>query len=186
MEDYKKKYFESLIEEEKQEISDNSKTIQEFKDLCASKGIQLIDSNFRYLRTIGIVAFYPDILLILNSKIKKDKEGLVSCDFIKSQFEKKPFAHGFLYDTKYMAMAHPFFRRGMNENANFAPRFVELFWQIKNNKIDLSIALDYNRVRINVDDSTIMELDTWFGAKFNKNINQIPDGTVKLRPSFGT
>lgn len=182
MEDYKKRYFESLIEEEKNKISENFDTIQKFKEFCASKGIQLTDSNFRYHRTIGVVASYPDILLALNSQIKKDKEGLVNCNLLENIFEKKPRAHGFLYDTEFMAMAHPFFRRGMNENANFAPRFVELFWEIKDNKIDLSIALDYNRVRINVDDSTIIELDTWFGAKFNKNIEQISDGTVKLRP----
>lgn len=37
-----------------------------------------------------------------------------------------------------------------------------------------------DRVRINVNDSAYIEMDTWYGAKFNKDISQIQDGISKL------
>ena len=44
------------------------------------------------------------------------------------------------------------------------------------------IAIDEDRVRINVDSSTYIEEDTWHGAPFNEDIRAIQPGTVKLRP----
>jgi len=79
-------------------------------------------------------------------------------------------------------MAHPFFRRGYYQGNNFSPRFIDMFWQYPNKENDRYIALDMDRVRVNVDDSMYMELDTWYGAKFNKNPEEIEDGIVKLRP----
>lgn len=79
-------------------------------------------------------------------------------------------------------MANPCFRRGMNHNNNYAPRFIDLFWMLDDRKIDSYLSLDYDTVRINVDDSAYIELDTWYGAKFNKNIILIQDGVTKLRP----
>ncbi len=82
-----------------------------------------------------------------------------------------------------MLMAHPYFRRGLYENNNFSPRLIDLYWKKDHSNLESFIALDFNRVRINVDNSAYLEEDTWFGPKFNKNISEITDGTVHLRPS---
>ena len=79
-------------------------------------------------------------------------------------------------------MVHPHFRRSYFDKNNFAPRFVELFWKESFNDIEPSIALDCNRVRIDVNDRLYKEFDTWYGAKFSENIELIPDGIVHLRP----
>lgn len=65
---------------------------------------------------------------------------------------------------------------------NWAPRFVERFWGLELPGVKKYIALDEDRVRVNVDDSAWFEADTWFGAPFNEDVRQVKTGTVKLRP----
>ena len=81
-----------------------------------------------------------------------------------------------------MVMAHPYFRRGFHKKSNFTPRFIDLFWGLSKNDVDLYLAIDINRVRINVDEISYHELDTWYGARFNKEIQSIPENMSKLRP----
>ena len=83
-----------------------------------------------------------------------------------------------------MAMASPVFRRGMHGVNNWAPRFVDEFWSLNLEGIDAYLSLDQNRVRVNVDNSSYMEEDTWFGAPFNEEISEIADGVSHLRPPF--
>lgn len=175
-------YNERKLNEEKTELSKNADKIERFKELCSSKGLRLLDENFSYIYTIGIIASYPNILPILNPKIEPDKEDLINLTLLKNYYQKKNVASGFLYGTDYMVMVHPYFRRGFQQNTNFAPRFIELFWRLNPVDMDLHIALDLNRVRINVDNSMYMELDTWYGACFNETISMISDGLSKLRP----
>ena len=81
-----------------------------------------------------------------------------------------------------MAMANSYFRRGHYSKSAFLTEFLTAFWNFENPINDKFVSMDFDRVRINVDTSMVMEFDTWFGAKFNKNINDIVDGTVKLTP----
>jgi len=182
MEEIRKRYIQSLLEEEKEELAENAANIDRFIKLCAKKGLQLSDKNFSYIKTIGVVANYPNILTYLNSNIIKDKEKLVNCDLLNKNYTKKGFASGYYYDGDYMIMAHPYFRRRFNENANYAPRFIDLFWGLKKQDLELYLAIDFNRVRINLDDSFYRERDTWFGAGFNKKISDISNGISKYRP----
>jgi len=178
LENYKKQ----LIEEQKEKLERNSTLINDFIKFCKSKNILLTIDNFQYIQTIGIIATYPDIVKLLNNKILKDKEGLVSFKTLNNELEKRRHISGFLYADKYMVMAHPYFRRGHSKNNNFSPRFIDIFWNYDKLENDNYIAIDFDRVRINVDNSMYMELDTWYGAKFNYNISEIEDGIVKLRP----
>ena len=70
----------------------------------------------------------------------------------------------------------------MHKNANFAPRFIEVFWNFRGAGVLKYLAIDEDRVRLDIDGSIYVELDTWFGARFNKDIAIIPSGLVKLRP----
>lgn len=180
--DMQKEYFKRLEEEEKEKLLENSDLIESFKRKCRNKGIHLTDDNFRYIQTIGIVATYPNILGLLNSEVQKDKEELVKCELLDKMYKKEVFVSGFLYHQDYMVMAHPFFRRGFHKNSNYTPRFIELFWVLRKPEIEAYISLDFDRVRVNVDKTTYFEADTWYGANFNENIDQITDGTSKLRP----
>lgn len=181
-EEIQKRFVQQMIDEEQKELKENSELISSFISFSDSKGIKLTDKNFRYIQSIGIVANYPNIVSALCSDFERDKEGLLDFNMLKKQFENRPFADGFLYAEKFMLMAHPNFRRSLHPNANFAPRFINLFWKFNAPEISPYIAIDYDRVRINVDNRMYMEEDTWFGAKFNKDISLIKDDTVQLRP----
>jgi len=173
---------QSLIEEEKRELKNNSDLITKFLEYCQKKNISITAKNIEYIQTIGIVANYPNILNLLNDRIKADKEDLVSFKILDKDFTKQRFASGYLISEMFMAMANPYFRRGHFEKNSFAPRFIELFWDYNSVENEKFISLDFNKVRINVDNLMTMEFDTWYGAKFDNKISNIEDGTVKLSP----
>jgi len=181
-EDASRKFLQDIIDDEIEELKKNEEIILRFKKFCNDKGLILTDDNFRYIHTIGIVAIYPGILSHISPILISDKEGLVSCEVVKQEFVKKRFAGGLFYNQDFLALAHPFFRRGFCETANYAPHFVDLFWGLEKEGLEKFVALDINRVRVNVDETVYIERDTWYGAKFCKEIIQIPDGISKLRP----
>jgi hypothetical protein len=171
-----------LKEEEIEELEKNSNIISSFKILMSQKGVSLKDENFKYLQTIGIIATYSNIISFLHQNIKKDKEDLFDFKKLCQVFNKEKILSGYLIGENFMLMANSRFRRGFHLANNYSPRFIELFWNYDNVNIDTYISLDIDRVRINVDSSAYMEKDTWYGAKFNRSIDSISDGIVKLRP----
>lgn len=182
MSDFKKKYFQHLLDEEKQKLVENKDTIESFKNFVSQYNIELKDEDFRYFNNVGIVATYPNLITNFNDLLIPDKEGLMDFDLLSQNFEKKRFAKGYLYGQNFMLMANSYFRRGFNYPNSFEPRFIELYWNLNLANSKLFISLDLNRVRINVDNSMVLEYDTWYGANFNKEINKIKDDVVKLRP----
>mgnify|MGYP003632121838 CR=1 FL=1 len=86
------KYKEFLIEEQKLELSKNSKLIESFIELCKVKGFKIPKENFEYISKIGIVANYPNLLNLLNKRIEKDKEELVDFDILDNDYKKARFA----------------------------------------------------------------------------------------------
>jgi hypothetical protein len=182
MSEIKERYIKAQIEEMKLQLENHSKTIENFISLCSDLGLSLTRENFIYIEKIGVVAKYPNLLFHLKPELEKVDEELIECQLLDKHFEKKVFNSGVLYSDKFLAMAHPYFRRGFSEFANFSPQFIDLFWQLKDENIETFIALDANRVRINVDDSRCLELDTWYGASFKEQIEKISNGVVKIRP----
>ena len=188
MEDYDEiieNYKKQQLKEREEELAKNANLIQRFINFCSGKGIQLKQNNIDYIQTIGIIVKFPNIVGLLNNQIQMDKEGLYNEDEIIKEFKKEKFTSGYYYSDNYMIMAHPYFRRGHHEEANFAPRFIDIYWRFNRNGIDKYISIDIDRVRINIDDSVFEESDTWFGAKFENTISEIEDGIVKLRPPTG-
>lgn len=189
MDDNEKRVFDEyqkqLIELKKERLNSYKNTISEFRKHCRRIGIELGEGAFDYSPKIGVIAHHPNILLALEQGLAPDKAGLFECALLKKLFKKQRSNPGYYFSNNYMAMAHPMFRRGMYEENNWAPRFIDLFWGLDDKKeVSSYISLDRNRVRVNVDDSCYVELDTWFGAPFNEDIARIEDGTVKLRPSL--
>lgn len=182
MDDLKKKYLENLAHEEKEEFLKHSEAVDLFKDYVLKKNIILEDSAFRYFQTIGIVAQNPGLLMKLEPDLVRDKDGLFDFQNLSANFEKHIFTEGCFSSTLFAIMASDYFRRGFYKANSFAPRFVELFWKLNEPKIQKFIALNLDSVRINTDKSSFRELDTWYGAKFSREIASISDGVSKLRP----
>lgn len=185
MDDYnafQRRYRQSLLDEEREELSKHAPEIEAFKKFMSLNGIQLSDNAFEYHQTIGITANWPNIVSYLVPDIKPDKENLFKFDELCQSFGRRGYLNGYLYGSNFILMATPLFRRSFHSVNNYAPSFLDIFWNLNDPTIEKFISLDLNRVRINVDNSAWMERDTWYGAKFNRGIEDIPDGLVKIRP----
>lgn len=156
--------------------------IRNFKSVAGSAGVQLSDSNFDYVQTIGIIASAPQLLTKLLPRLPRDRDGLYPFADLTKALTLGSCQPGYLSAPSFMAMAHPRFRRGLHEVNSFAPRFIECFWQLTSDGAIRYLALDADRVRIDIDEPTYSERDTWFGALFNQDVVQIPSGVAKLRP----
>ncbi|MFR9546305.1 MAG: hypothetical protein SNJ09_04435 [Rikenellaceae bacterium] len=176
-------YYQGLKDEAKLELENNSQLVSNFVSQCNNQGIKLTSDNISYTRVIGIVADYPNLTLqLLNSAL--DKDGLVSVKYLRENFDLSMVARiVYMKADNYMFFPSHYFRRGYAKDNNFAPRFCEIFLALSNNDIDSYIKLDKNRVKL--DNSIYCERDSWYGAKFNRDISSLADGVVTLRPSLG-
>lgn len=176
------KHKRHLMEVQQNELNQHSKIIEAFLKYCIKRNIKITSNDISYIQTIGIVATFPNIVNLLNSNVKIDKEELVDFNILEKEFKMKPFFSGYFFSENYMVMAHPYFRRAHSPNNNFSPKFIDLFWPFSKKNNEKYIALDFDRVRINVDNRKYSEYDSWFGANFIQEIENIEDGIIKLRP----
>ena len=175
-------YFKVMADHARSELERSTGLIECFTQMAASKGIALDSNSFSYIQKIGIVASAPGLAIKLLGVIPKERDGLFPYEEIAKRLQPSRFQKGYFVGSDYMLMAHPYYRRAMHPKNNWAPSFVAIFWGLDSSNIKKYIAIDEDRVRVNVDDSTYVELDTWFGAPFDEDIRKIKDGTVKLRP----
>lgn len=179
---FQKEYFQKLREEELAELAKHTEIIEAFKTFCEPFGILLTDENFRYFHTSGILATYPNLSFTINPVLHLDKEGLLDFGKLSNEFPRMRFMNGMLDAKNHMLMAHYHFRRSFSQVNNFAPSFIDLFWQLQDGETQNYISIDPDSVRINMGGYGIMERDMWFGAKFENSIENIQNGIVKLRP----
>lgn len=177
--DYCNRQIHSWSEEQLKNYKDS---IELFKKHCKDLEIDIDDSNIEFVPTIGVIATSPGLVAQLVTGINKDKEGLYNCRNLYDLFPKKNRIPGYICVKEYLLMFNPRFRREMDCKANWAPQFVDLFWGVDDSKIDSYISLDCDRVRINTDDYSYCEADTWFGSPYKGDISQISDGSANLRP----
>lgn len=175
-------YLAHLREQKERELSKHRALIENFRSFCLEKGVELNDDCFQYIPKIGIVAEHPNIVMSLTDVIQPDKEQLVDFKALETSFERKHFAHGYFYTDRFMLMAHPYFRRSYSGQNHFSPRFIDLFWDMNIPGVTKHIAMDLDRLRIDVDNQICIEADTWFGPKFKNDISKIDEGAVKMRP----
>jgi len=176
------RYLAGVAERARAELDKASDLIAAFTKLAALRGVALDAGAFEYIEKIGIVARAPGIARELLGPIQLERDGLCSFDDIALHLPAQRFQEGCFVGPAFMVMAHPWFRRSMDPMNNWAPRFVELFWPLAVPGVKKYIAIDEDRVRIDVDGSACFEADTWFGAPFNDDVRQVKAGTVKLRP----
>ena len=164
-----------------------SKELQRYQDdierfglHCKNEGISFKECDFVYKMKIGVCFKHTGIVPELFPEFIRDKDGLYFFESLKELYKSSMTQTGHIETDSCILLAHSYFRRGMHESNNFAPRFLELFWVLKLPEVTKRISLDLDRVRVNLDDSYIMEFDTWYGPKYDAEINKISDGIVKL------
>lgn len=176
------RHLEIMAERARSELERSSSLIERFTKIAAAKRILLVPDSFSYIQKIGIVASAPRLARMLLGITPTERDGLFSYEDITERYPPSQFQEGYFVGSDCMLMVHPCYRRGMHPMNNWAPRFVDLFWRLNSQNIKKYIAIDEDRVRINVDESAYVELDTWYGAPFNEDISKIKEGTTKLRP----
>jgi len=176
------RYFAAMEEHSRGQLAKASDMIAKFVTLAASKGVILGAESFEYIQTTGIVAKAPGIARTLLGPIKTGRDGLLSFNEIASRLPPSPYCEGCFAGPDFILMAHPCYRRGMHPVNNWAPRFIDLFWRFDGPGIEKHIALDEDRVRIDIDRQGYFEGDTWYGAPFDEDIRKIKPGIAKLRP----
>lgn len=98
------------ISEREDKLKKHSTLIKSFIDFCKVKQINLTIENFDYVRTIGIVAKYPNIVTLLNPKIENDKEGLVEVNILEKEFKKRTICIWLLLFRKIYGYGSPLFQ----------------------------------------------------------------------------
>lgn len=176
------RHFADMERQSRERLAEAADLIAKFTALAASKGLILGAESFEYVQTIGIVATAPGIARTLLGPITTERDGLFPFNEIASRLPTSPYHEGCFWGPDFILMAHPCYRRGMHAVNNWAPRFIDLFWQFDGPGIKKYIALDEDRVRIDVEGLGYFEADTWYGAPFDEDIRNIKPGIAKLRP----
>jgi hypothetical protein len=65
-------YFQQLERERKWRLEQNELLIDSFRSYCEKRGISAARIKFDYVRTIGIVAKYPNLLMSLRKDFGRD------------------------------------------------------------------------------------------------------------------
>jgi len=185
VEEMKARLAADMAEEASSKLKVAADVITRFTEIALTKGVVLEANSFEYIRAIGIVARSPGIARKLLGAIHVENDGLLPYAELARMLPPHRFQGGYFQSSDYMLMAHPCFRREMHENANWAPHFVDLFWNFDCPDLSKYIAIDENRVRIDVAGRSYMESDTWYGAPYNDDVRLIQPGIVKLCPSPG-
>ena len=176
------RHVADLKKKSRERLAEAAGLIGAFTALAASKGVILSAESFEYIPTTGIVANAQGIAMSLLGPIRTERDGLLPFSEIASRFPPSPHSEGCFVGPNFILMAHPCYRRGMHSINNWAPRFLDLFWRFDGPGIEKYIALDENRVRIDVGGPGYFEEDTWYGSPFDEDIRNIKSGIVKLRP----
>jgi len=171
-----------MAEQARNELEKASDLIARFTELAAKSGVTLRADSFKYIQTIGIIASAPGLAKTLLGATHVERDGLFRYKDIAQRLPPSEFQAGCFIGNDYIVMAHPCYRRQMYPNANWAPRFIENFWTFDQPEVIKYIAIDEDRVRINVDGSAYFEEDTWYGPPFDEDVQKINNGIVKLRP----
>ena len=174
------RYFADLGNRSQKRLADAADLIAKFTALAALKGVNLTAESFEYIQTTGIVAKAPGIARALLGAVKVERDGLLSFNEISNRF--LPYCEGYFCGPDFILMAHPCYRRGMHSLNNWAPRFIDIFWGLEGLGMEKYIALDEDRVRIDLDGGGYVEADTWYAAPFDEDVRNIKSAIGKLRP----
>ncbi|MCG9512773.1 hypothetical protein MCL32_14290 [Acinetobacter pittii] len=116
---------------------------------------------------------FPEIFL----GNETDKHSLISLK------ELNPIAPGVFEHKGVAVFAHRFFRRSLSQFNNLNSPFLEKIQNlISKDELDLKIAIDPHSLGLIESYKSPIELDFWWGPKFNNNLNDIPLG-VSLHKS---
>jgi hypothetical protein len=136
------RHIKAVADHARSELEMSADLIERFKQMAATKGIALDSDSFSYIQTIGIVATAPGLAKMLLGITPIERDGLFAYEEIAQRLPPSQFQEGYFVGSGYMLMAHPCYRRRMHPMANWAPRFVDLFWGLDSSNIKKGILME--------------------------------------------
>lgn len=181
MTEMQQQYLNRLEEERISELAKAEGLIQAFVSSLDRSEIPISGISFDYYPTTGVSATLSGLVPLLFPEMLPTKDGLYLTAELLQEFRLLMFSDGDFRADNFICFSHHFFRRGYSLNNNYAPHFLSIFLLYASSSSNSTLlALDENRIRIDVDGGAYMERDTWYGAPFDQDISQISDGNVKL------
>lgn len=172
-------------EEERVIINDLSYKFisQKIQDVAENEKQDLLSKINKEIISADAIIIQRECVSILDKNIAKrmfpeiflgnetDKHSLISLK------ELKPIAPG-VFEYKGLAIfAHRFFRRSLSQFNNLNTPFLEKIQSlISRDGLDLKIAIDPHALGLIESYKQPIELDYWWGPKFDNNLNDIPTG----------
>jgi len=110
---------------------------------------------------------FPDIFS------RRDKDGLIALS------ELNPIAPGVFEHDGLLVFAHHFFRRSLSRLNSLNESFLKVLQELsRNQKIHAKISLDPDMVGLAKSHLSTIELEYWWGPKFDDNLSKIPPGVT--------
>lgn len=160
---YLSKYIDKVIRPKRSEFRKRlspyySSSIEECMPDCAA----VKDTNLA-------INIFPDIFY------ERDKDGLVPLASLETLVPGVYQRDGLLF------FAHKYFRRSFSVLNSLNHEFLKLLQQIntENPDLEIRIALDTDMVGLADTFRSKIELEYWWGPKFNDNLNEIPLGITR-------
>jgi hypothetical protein len=161
-------------------LSEDQNIISAFKAFSRDFGLTLKDENFYSSFKIGTIAKYSNLLFVLCPNLNLDKDGLVSLKEIPKEFVINQKNLGLLKGHSYQLMFDNYFRKDFFELNLYNIELIKLLTINQENQLDISVAIDKDRVCLNIDKFNYIEKDIYYGPKFTLNIEDIKDDNVVL------
>ena len=137
------------------------------------KGIFMYNGCVSYQDKGLLFKHYP------NFKDTLDKNGLTYLDELLAKFDY--LGQGIFKDknSELTIFAHQYFRRNLSRHNNFHSYFLDDFIKLNpKSDVNLRIALDRDMIGFAPTFKEQMELEYWWGPKYNDNIDEIPLGVT--------
>jgi len=154
-------YFEQYKEELSSRLGDSlSEAAQPHMPTCAA----FIDEQLAVRR-------FPEIFA------ERDKDGLIPVSLLT---EKAP---GIYEKDGLLVFAHPYFRRSLSRLNSLNTPFLEILHKLTTKEAEAKIALDPDMVGLSSSFLPHIELEYWWGPKFDNDLSKIVPGVTRHNAS---
>jgi len=157
---YVSKYHTDFIKSHRQELKNKLKPYLSGKELSyAPSCAAFIDEDLARKVFPGIFD-------------QQDADGLIPISLLTSK------APGVFEKDGLLLFAHPFFRRSLSRLNTINEPFFKVLQPLTPSDLSVRIALDENMIGLSSTFQQPIELEYWWGPKFNEDLISIPDGVT--------
>lgn len=175
------RHHEWEMQQAQEGLEKNKAIIEATIEICKNKGLAIGARDFYYSLKLGLCLRSPGIVRTLFPQLKWNDDNLVELKSIKESCDFRPWEGGF-FQGNFNIFMHKALRRAMSSDELYSPHFVKEFIELDLPGVEISIAIDEDRVGVYTDGSVYKEFDTHYGEPFREDVATLKNKTVKLIP----